>query len=127
MRIVACDAGNPRVALAPAAAAFETIGWEAHIVNAVIAELVDVPPGAMTGAAEVHGGVGIEVGGIRDHSGIAAGSGAGECDVRGARAVTSFAGDSGNHVSRVHVAADDNGGGVTSKAVRRFVGANFSA
>src|SRR5579864_9021939 len=101
MRIMAGNTGNPRVALAPAAAAFETIGWEAHIVNAVVAELVDVPPGAMTRAAEVHGGVGIEVSGIRDHARIAAGSGAGERDVGGAGAVTSFARDSGNHVSGV--------------------------
>src|SRR5579864_8806957 len=100
MRIMAGNAGNPRVALAPAAAAFETIGWEANIVNAVVTELVDVPPGAMTGAAEVHGGVGIKVSGIRDHAGIAASAGAGERDMSGAGAVASFARDSGNHVSR---------------------------
>jgi len=127
MRIVACDAGNPRVALPPAAAAFKTVGWEAHIVNAMVANLVDVPPGAMTGAAEVDGGAGIEVSGIWDQAGTSASSGAGERDVGGAGAVTSFARDSGNHVSSIHVPADDNCGRVASEAIGRFVGADFSA
>ena len=56
MWIVAGDAGDARVALSPALAGFEAIHGEASVLDAVILQLVDVPPGAMASAAEINRG-----------------------------------------------------------------------
>ena len=56
MRIVAADAGDPGIAFSPAGAGFETIRGKSDVVDPGIAELIDVPPGAVAGAAEIHRG-----------------------------------------------------------------------
>lgn len=60
--------GQPSVALAPAGAALQPISGESRIVNSAIWELIDVPPGAMTRAAEIDGSAGIQIARIGDHS-----------------------------------------------------------
>ena len=57
VRIVTGHAGDARVAFGPAAAVFESVGSEADVEGAGVDHLTgdDVLPGAMTGAAKIHG------------------------------------------------------------------------
>ena len=96
VRIVAGHAGNARVAFGPAAAVFETIGSEAHVEGAGSYHLTgdNVLPGAVAGAAKIHGIDAGELRGIERQSGAALfGFGSGSGDMLGAGAVTGFAGD----------------------------------
>src|SRR5690242_3184950 len=54
MRIMARDAREARVSLAPAAAAFETIRLKAHVLDALDSCYRDVVPRTVTGAAKVY-------------------------------------------------------------------------
>ena len=68
VRVVACEAGDTGVTLSPAPAQFKTVRLKAHRSDPYHAPLHDVGPGAMAGAAEVHGIDGIQHGGIQDMS-----------------------------------------------------------
>ena len=54
MRIVTGQAGKPSVALTPAAAALQAIGMKANVSHTRRGDTFCVPPGRVTGAAEVH-------------------------------------------------------------------------
>src|SRR5260370_21201675 len=66
MRVVASDAGKARVAVAPAAAVFKTIGLEPHVSDAASTHFIDVIQRAMASATEVDEGDGIQPLGIKD-------------------------------------------------------------
>lgn len=58
VRVVAGDASEARIAVAPAAAVFKTIGLEAHISNAGGTHFTHVIQGAMASATEMDKGNG---------------------------------------------------------------------
>lgn len=126
--IVAGDTGESGVASAPATAAFQTIGLEAHVGDAGGAGLHDVSPGAMACAAEIDRGYRIEA--LRIQDGAAAffdfsrfhGG-----DVFGAGAVALFAGDSGSGVRGVEVACDRGAAGVAAETATCFVAVETTA
>lgn len=66
VRVVASDAGKARVAVAPTAALFKTIGLEAHIGDAGGTHFVDVIQGAMASATEIDESNGIHAPRIED-------------------------------------------------------------
>ena len=68
VRIMAGDAFEPCVAIAPAAASFKTIGLKAHIAHASGACVQDVAPRAMASAAEIQGSDGAERGGVENRT-----------------------------------------------------------
>src|ERR1700722_9822410 len=51
-RVVACGTSDARVATAPATAAFETIGWKAHSLDAVGTHSHHIVHCAMAGSTE---------------------------------------------------------------------------
>ena len=53
VRVVAGNAGQARIAVAPATAVFQTVRLKARVGDASNAYLIDVGPGAMAGAAEI--------------------------------------------------------------------------
>jgi len=91
VRIMACDAGNSMVALPPTPAALQAIHGEACVLDSAIAYLIDVPPGAMASAAEIHGGRRIQPPGIEGHAGVFRGSRGGSGDVGSSWPMTAFA------------------------------------
>ena len=96
VRIVTRHAGDASVAFGPATAVFETVGSEAHVEGAGSYHLTgdDVLPGAVAGAAKIHG---IDAGELRGIEGQARaalfGFGSGRGDMLGAGAVAGFAGN----------------------------------
>jgi len=58
MRVVASDAGKARIAVAPAAAVFKTIGLKPHVSDAGSTHLIDIIQRAMASATEVNEGDG---------------------------------------------------------------------
>src|SRR6266851_6934146 len=66
VRVVASDASKARIAVAPAAAVFKTIGLEPHVGDAGSTHFIDVIQRAMASATEVDEGDRIQPLGIKD-------------------------------------------------------------
>ena len=118
--------GESRIALAPATAALQAIGGETRIVHSAIWQLTDVPPRAVTGAAEINRGAGIEVTRIHNHSGIFSAR-AGCSDVRSARPMAAFARDARHGMGGIEMVAYVHSRHVTAKARRRFFFGDLAA
>ena len=120
VRVVARGAGEALVAGAPALAGDEAVGRGAHGGDTFDAGELDVPPGAVTGAAEVDRIGGSEMRGVKDgwsrRSGCVVRRGVRCLDVLCARAMARLAGDAGDEMGLVEAAVDGRGGGVTTKA-----------
>jgi len=72
MWVVTCGANKSLVAFSPAAALLQTISGKADNSYPGIAQLRNVPPGAMARTAKIHGSGGIQGGWIEDQSWICA-------------------------------------------------------
>jgi hypothetical protein len=99
VRVVARGAGEPGVAVSPAAAVLEAIGLEADVDDTGEAALQDVAASAMARTAKIDGGSSVEVARIENRAATV-------CDFSrfhggdmfSAGAVAGFAGDTGRHV-----------------------------
>src|SRR5580704_8297740 len=99
MGIVAGDAGESSVWLAPTLAVFEAVGRKAEVQCAESDVGDNIFPGAVAGAAEIHGLDRIQAAGIHDQvrALLRLSRIHGEY-VAGARSVAGFAGDAGHRV-----------------------------
>ena len=117
VRVMAGDAREPRIAIAPAAAFLEPIGLKAHVFEAFDPRLENIVGGAVTGAAKVHLRYGAQTPGI-ENSLPALGIlfGVHEVGMLGAGTVTGFAIHAENKVRRIKSRSCGGSGGVTAKA-----------
>lgn len=68
MGIVACDAGEARIAFSPAFAAFQPIGLRFSVGGSFDAGEFYVPPGGVAGTTEIDGIRGAKLGGVEDRT-----------------------------------------------------------
>src|ERR1700676_2383821 len=128
MRVVARRADEAGIAFAPATAVFQAIGLEADIGDTGGADLQDVGPGAMAGAAEIDGSYGIAT--VRIQDGAAA---VGDFSRLHGRCmlcswtVASLAGDSWRYVCGIETIGEGGRRRVASEAAARFVGDHAAA
>jgi hypothetical protein len=120
MRVMACDAGDARVAISPAAALLQAISGKTNNFDARIIHLSDVPPGTVARSTEVEGTGGIQSGRIEDHARLCSHASMSQCYVRCARPMTSFAGNSRDSGCRVELAFSDRSHGVAAEALGQF-------
>src|SRR6266849_1371390 len=129
MRIVAGDAGEPGVALAPALTALEAVGLGLGVGYSSDPRKFYVPPGAVARTAEVHGVDRVKLGGVEDR-GVSRRSGAGKLgglhggDVVSAGTMAGFAGHAWGQIFLVELIADAGSGGMAGEAPADFGGAH---
>ena len=125
VRIMASEAGDPRISLSPAAAAFQTICGEAGVIDSAIRDLINVPPRAVTRAAEIYRRAGVEVARIDNHPRVATRARAGGGHVRASRSVAALAGNSRHGVRWIKVIADVHSGCMAAETGRGFFRRNL--
>jgi len=121
--VMAGDAGEPRIPVAPAPAVFKTIGLEAYIGNADGTHFIDVVQSTMASAAEIHESNGAQA--FRIEDGLAAlfkFLGVHEFDMSGARAMTRLTSYSWEKMRRIESSGCDGARGVAAEAAAQSIG-----
>lgn len=128
MRVVARDARQARISLAPATAALQPIRLKAHVLDALQSRHRDVVPGTMTGAAKVHFRHGPQTRWVENSlAALGVLFVVHELGVFGAGTVTSFAVHSKDEAGWIEPGPRGGSGGVTPKATAQSIWRNRPA